>query len=213
MLEIFIPTWIKKQKVQINDISDNFLNVLKNSFIDLEIINFESTFFEWIKIISKNLDENLIILCNWEFWNNYFIDYDISFPLLPKEGLGEVWIKIIWQNKIWEEIQKIMLNIAEITGILSSDNLLTNSKKEEILIKIKNSFFALSWVVFLLYSLKQKAEQNLEELENYSWKIEFEAQASLLKETSLTKSIEIKANIDKLEEKIEMFIWVISKLI
>ena len=213
MLEIFIPTWIKKQKVQINDISDNFLNVLKNSFIDLEIINFESTFFEWIKIISKNLDENLIILCNWEFWNNYFIDYDISFPLLPKEGLGEVWIKIIWQNKIWEEIQKIMLNIAEITGILSSNNLLTNSKKEEILIKIKNSFFALSWVVFLLYSLKQKAEQNLEELENYSWKIEFEAQASLLKETSLTKSIEIKANIDKLEEKIEMFIWVISKLI
>ena len=213
MLEIFIPTWIKKQKVQINDISDNFLNVLKNSFIDLEIINFESTFFEWIKIISKNLDENLIILCNWEFWNNYFIDYDISFPLLPKEGLGEVWIKIIWQNKIWEEIQKIMLNIAEITGILSSDNLLTNSKKEEILIKIKNSFFALSWVVFLLYSLKQKVEQNLIELENYSWKIEFEWQAVLLKETSLTKSIEIKANIDKLEGKIEMFIGVISNLI
>jgi hypothetical protein len=37
-----------------------------------------------------------------------------------------------------------MLNIAEITAILNSDNLLTNSKKEEILVKIKNSFFALS---------------------------------------------------------------------
>jgi hypothetical protein len=37
-----------------------------------------------------------------------------------------------------------MLNVAEITAILNSDNLLTNSKKEEILIKIKNSFFALS---------------------------------------------------------------------
>ncbi len=213
MLEIFIPIWIKKQKVQINDISDNFLNVLKNSFIDLEIINFESTFFEWIKIISKNLDENLIILCNWEFWNNYFIDYDISSPLLPKEGLGEVWIKIIWQNKIWEKIQKIMLNISEITWILNSDKLLTNTRKNKILIKIRNSFFALSGVIFLLYSLEEKIEKNLEELNSYSWKVEFEGQASLLKETSLTKSIELKANINKLEGKIEMFIWVIGKLI
>jgi hypothetical protein len=35
----------------------------------------------------------------------------------------------------------------------------------------------------------------------------------ILKETSITKSIELKANIDKLEGKIEMFISVISNFI
>jgi hypothetical protein len=53
----------------------------------------------------------------------------------------------------------------------------------------------------------------LSDLKKYSWKIEYEAQAMLLKETSLTKSIELKANIDKLEWKIEMFTDIISKII
>jgi len=209
MLEIFIPTLIKNNNLEINKISNNFLSVLENNFSDFKITEFSSTFFKWIKIIWKKIDEDLIILCNWEFWKHYFIDYDI----IDNKEIKSLWIKIIWQNKIWEEIKKIMLNIAEITWILSSDNLLTNSKKEEIFQKIKNSFFALSWVIFLLYSLKEKTDKNLEELENYSWKIEYEWQAVLLKETSLTKSIELKANIDKLEEKIEMFIGVISKII
>jgi len=209
MLEIFIPTIIKNNNLEINKISDNFLSVLKNNFSGFKITEFSSTFFEWIKIIWKKIDEDLIILCNWEFWENYFLDYDI----IDNKEIKSLWIKIIWQNKIWEEIQKIMLNIAEITGILNSNILLTNSKKEEILKKIKHSFSALSWVIFLLYSLKEKADENLEELEKYSWKIEYEWQAVLLKETSLTKSIELKANIDKLEWKIEMFISVINKLI
>lgn len=209
MLEIFIPTLIKNQKIQINSISDNFLKVLKNSFSNLKISNFESKFFSGIKIENNVFDEDLIILCNWEFWNNYFINYDFT----KKINIKIFWIKIIWENKIWENIQKIMLDIAEITAILNSDKLLTNSKKEEILVKIKNSFFSLSGVIFLLYSLKEETEKNLKELNNYSGKVEYEWEAILLKETSLTKDIELKANIDKLENKIEMFIWVISKLI
>jgi hypothetical protein len=209
MLEIFIPTWIKNQKIQINNISDVFLDVLKNNFSEAEVNKFESTFFSGIKINLENFDENLIFLCNWEFWENYFLNYDFT----KKINTEIFWIKIIWENKIWENIQKIMLNIAEITWILNSDNLLTNSKKEEILVKIRNSFFALSGVIFLLYFLKEKADENLVDLENYSWKIEYEAQASLLKETSITKSIELKANIDKLEGKIEMFISVINNFI
>ncbi|MDQ7022140.1 MAG: hypothetical protein Q9M97_01160 [Candidatus Gracilibacteria bacterium] len=106
-----------------------------------------------------------------------------------------------------------MLDIADVTGILNSDKLLTNSKKEEILIKITNSFFSLSGVIFLLYSLKDKTQNNLNELNNYSGKIEYEGHASLLKETSITKNIELKANISKLEGKIEMFIGVINNLI
>ena len=209
MLEIFIPTWIKNQKLKINKLSDNLIKILENSFSEIKISNFESTFFSWIKINTEILDENLIILCNWEFWENYFINYDFTEKINTKI----FWIKIIWENKISENIQKIMLNIAEITGILSSDNLLTNSKKEEILVKIKDSLFSLSGIIFLLYSLKKETENNLEELNNYSWKIEYEWQALLLKETSITKNIELKANIDKLEGKIEMFIWVILKFI
>ena len=209
MLEIFIPTWIKNQKLNINKISDNLIKILENSFSEIKISNFESTFFSWIKINTEILDENLIILCNWEFWENYFINYDFTKKINTKI----FWIKIIWENKISENIQKIMLNIAEITGILSSDNLLTNSKKEEILVKIKYSLFSLSGIIFLLYSLKKETENNLEELNNYSWKIEYEWQALLLKETSITKNVELKANIDKLEGKIEMFIWVILKFI
>jgi len=209
MLEIFIPTLIKKQKIEINNLSNNFVDILKKSFSEIEITNFESTFFSWIKINTEILDENLIILCNWEFWENYFINYDF----IKNINTQIFWIKIIWENKISDNIQKIMLNVAEITWILSSDNLLTNSKKEEILVKIKNSFFSLSGVVFLLYSLKEETEKNVDELTNYSWKIEYEWQALLLKETSITKNIELKANIDKLEGKIEMFIWVILKFI
>jgi len=207
MLEIFIPTWIKNQKISINNISDNFLNSVK--ILHWKIEEFESKFFSWIKIHSKDLDENLIILCNWEFWKNYFIDFDFTKNINTKI----FWVKIIWENQIWEDIQNIMLNVAEITWMLSSNILLTNSKKEEILQKIKNSFFSLSWIIFLLYSLKQKTEKNLDELNNYSWKVEYEAQASLLKENSITKNIELKANIDKLEGKIKMFISVISNLI
>jgi len=213
MLEIFIPIWIKKQKIQINKISNKFLKVLKNSFSGLELKKFDSTFFEWIKINSKNLDKNLIILCNWEFWENYFLDYDIFSPLLSKERLGEIWTRIIWENKIWEKIQEIIINITDITWILNSNKLLTNSKKKEIIKKITSSFFTLSWIIFLLYFLKEKTKQNLQDLSNYSWKVEYEAEASLLKEISITKSIELQASIDKLEGKIEMFIEVIRKFI
>jgi hypothetical protein len=48
MLEIFIPTLIKKQKIGINEISKNFLVVLEKCKIENNIIveKFESTFFE-----------------------------------------------------------------------------------------------------------------------------------------------------------------------
>ena len=207
MLEIFIPTKIKNKNLEINNISKNFIKVLKESFKEVELTSFDSKFFEWIKLFSKNLDKDLVILCNWEFWENYFIDYDFT------KNLEEIWTKILWENKIQTKIEEIEINISEITQILKSNKLLTNSKKQEILNKIKQSFFALSWVIFLLYSLKQETQKNFEELNNYSWNIEYEAQAEFLKETSLTKNIELQASIDKLEDKVEMFIWVISNFI
>ena len=122
-------------------------------------------------------------------------------------------MKIIWENKISKKINEIMLNISKITWQLNSNKLLTNTKKEEIKSKIDNSFFTLSWIIFLLYSLKKETENNLEELKQVNGKPEYEWQAMLLSETSITKKIELEAAIDKLETKIELFIDTIKSLI
>lgn len=207
MLEIFIPQKIKNYW-SINNISDNFLKIIHKSFNDLNIEKFESAFFEWIKIKSNIFNKNLIILCNWEFWENYFMDYDYI-----ENNFETLGIQIIWENKISNKINEIMLNIYEITLQLNSNKLLTNTKKEEIKSKIDNSFFTLSWIIFLLYSLKKETENNLKELRQVKWKVEYEWQAMLLSETSITKNIELKAAIDKLEIKIELFIDTIKSLI
>jgi hypothetical protein len=67
-----------------------------------------------------------------------------------------------------------MEDVAEITGVLSSEKLLTNSKKELIMKKIQATFFSLSGVVFLLYRLLEKSKKNREELEKYSGEVEYE---------------------------------------
>lgn len=209
MIEIFIPTKIKNNNLEINTISENFLKVLKGSFWAIFLEKFNSEFFSGIKLFSKKFDENLIILCNWEFWENYFVDFDI----FENKNIKTFWTKIIWKNEISKNIEKIIEDIWEITAILSSKNLLTNSKKEEILTKIKNTFFSLSGIIFLLYSLKEKTEKNIKNLENYSWEIEYEWQAFILKETAITKKIELQANIDKIEWKIKIFLELIWKII
>jgi len=207
MLEIFIPTKIKNYS-EINVLQKNFLDILENKFNDLKIEKFESKFFEWIKIYSKNFNENLIILCNWEFGENYFIDFDYT-----KNNFEFLGTKIIWENKIWEKIENIEKNISEIIKLLNSNNLLTNTKKQYIKNKINSSFFALSWVVFLLYLLKKQTDKNLQDLQNINSSIEYEAQASLLAETSKTKQIELQAQIDKLEKRVDFFIDTVKKLI
>ena len=99
-----------------------------------------------------------------------------------------------------EEIQSIQKNFAYITQELSSTKLLTLSKKQTIRSKIDETFFTLSGILFLLYSLKEKTLENTQLLENIDEKnIEMSAQAELLKETNKTKILEIQSQIDKFE--------------
>jgi hypothetical protein len=207
MLEIFIPTEIKWY-LEINVIRNKFLDILENSFQKLKIKKFNSTFFSWIKIESDIFIEDLIILCNWEFWEFYFIDYDFT-----KDIFEYLWTKIIWENKIEKKIEGIMLNIDFITWELTSTKLLTNTKKQEIKQKIDSSLFSLSWVIFLLYTLRNKTIENIWELDNYKWKVDLEWQAKLLWELSLTKEIELQAGIDKLEWKIELYILTLRRFV
>ena len=110
------------------------------------------------------------------------------------------------------KITNIYLDFEKIIVELKSNKLLTNTKKEQIKKRIDNVFFTLSWILFLLYELKNKTESNLDELNSYSWLIEYEWQASILSETSKTKKIELEATIIKFEDKVEMFLNTINSL-
>jgi len=207
MLEIFIPIEIKWYQ-KINDIRDEFLNIINTNFDNLQIHEFDSTFFSWVLLKLDYFSEDLIVLCNWEFWENYFVDFDYL-----ENNFDFLGVKILWENQIWDKIWEIMQDFTQITSMLNSNNLLTNSKKELIKDKVTNSFFTLSWVVFLLYSLLKETKNNIKELEEIDWKVEYEWQAMLLNETQKTKQIELQAWIDELEWKVEIFILAVKWLI
>ncbi len=207
MLEIYIPTKIKWY-LEINKIKKAFLNIIKGNYKDLEINEFNSTFLSWVKIKSNKFLESLIILCNWEFWEYYFIDTDFQ-----KNNFPHLWTKIISEDEIQNKIEKITKNIDFIIWELNSNKLLTNTKKEKVKEKINKTLFTLSWIIFLLYNLKEKTLQNISELSGYKWKIEYESQAKLLSEISETKEIELQASIDKLEGRIDLYIKILKRFI
>jgi len=207
MLEIFIPIEIKWYQ-KINDIRDEFFNIIKENFDNLQVQDFDSTFFSWVFLKLDYFSEDLIVLCNWEFYNHYFVDFDYL-----ENSFDFLWVKILWENQISDKIWEIMQDFTQITSMLNSNNLLTNSKKELIKNKVTNSFFSLSWVFFLLYSLLIETQNNIKELEKLEWKVEYEWQAMLLNETQKTKQIELQAWIDKLEWKVEIFILAVKWLI
>lgn len=211
MIDIFIPTKIKlwdDDYLNINIISNNFLNLLKNNFFDINISWFDSNQFEWIKLYWDNFSEDLIILCNWLFWEHYFADYDFFWF-----DFNCLWSKIIWESQIDEKIELIISDISYILNILSWDKLLTNSVKSSVSNKIKQTFFLISGLVYILYNLKYKTQKSIEELNNYDWLEEYEWQSKLLLEPLVTKKLELEASIGRIETQIWFFIWSIKKLI
>lgn len=207
MLEIFVPIEIHNYG-KINTISDTFLDIVRESFPKIKIEKFDSKLFKWLHIISADFNERLIILCNGAFWDTYFVDFDYI-----EHNFEFLGIKIVWENKVTDNIQNITSNFTQIVADLQSKKLLTNSKKEIIKNKIDSSFFALSGVVFLLYNLLWKINTNLTELDSISAEVHYGWPAEVLAETSLTKKIEIESEIKKTEIQLELFIDAIKLLI
>jgi hypothetical protein len=207
MCEIFIPERLF-DKIIINNISNNFLTLIQKNFEILEYKDFETQYCIWKSIKIKNPDQDILSLFNWEFWENYYIDYDFF-----KYSFETLWLQILKPESIWDNIWKISLQCNEIMQELSSIKLLTNSKKNEIHKKIEKIFFTISWILFLLYNLREKTIENLDELWNYTWEIEYEWQALLISESAQTKKIELSAQIIKFEEKSMLFYQAIEKII
>jgi len=206
MLEIFIPCKINNS-LEINKFDNSINEIIKKYFPNLELVEFESKFVNWIYLKLNKIDKDLIILLNWYFWEFYFINYDFLINNIESTG-----IPIIKSNIIWEKIENICSTFENIISELKSNKLLTNSKKQKIRNKIDNVFFILSGIIFLLYNLKEKTQNNINTLNSYNWEVEYEWQSSLLAETSLTKKIELQAIIDKLEWKIDLFLMTINNI-
>jgi len=206
MWEIFIPEKIF-DKICINNIQEKLLNLLEKHFEVLEKQDFQSTYCIWKYLKIKNVNQDVFSLLNWEFWETYFVDYDFL-----KHDYKVSWTKILKPDNITQNIIQISAQFEDITKELLSNKLLTNSKKKDIQSKIEKIFFTISWILFLLYNLREKSQNNYKELWEYNGNIEYEGQAALISESVKTKHIELTAQIVKFEEKSEIFFQAIQKI-
>lgn len=206
-LEIFIPE-VLFDEIRINTFSESTYSLLQKNYKTIEKQSFRSKYCHATVLKLNKYDQDFISICNGEFWKYYFLDYDFDTQSFISSGR-----KILSPQMMDEEIESIQKNFAYITKELSSTKLLTLSKKQTIRSKIDETFFTLSGILFLLYSLKEKTLENTQLLENIDEKnIEMSAQAELLQETNKTKILEIQSQIDKFEWKAELFFQTIHKL-
>lgn len=206
MWEIFIPEYIFT-KINMNTLSNDILELLKNNFKNIKIINFKSNYCIWKHITIQKIDQEFISLLNGELWEFYFIDYDFLQQDLISSGT-----KILKPEDITKNITKISWEFESIIYDLSWKKLLTNSKKIDIQNKINKAFFTISGILYLLYALRDKTCENQQELRDYTWVIELEAQANLIWESAKTKKIELTAQIEMFENKSRVFFETIQKI-
>ncbi len=203
MLEIFIPTEIP-DILSLHLIEPGFFSLVKAHF-PVTITPFESPFFQGFHIQTTSESQDIVSLCNGSFWTDYFIDYDWQNSQIT--SLGK---RFFQPDSIGMELTSISNDFDSIVQTLSSDYLLTKSKKEESIRKIKHSFFLLSGVVFNLVELRRKVRENIHELEalanDSEQKIEYQSHGALLIEPLRTKEIELTASLGTLEQKVALFI-------
>lgn len=202
MLEIFIPTEIF-ETLSIHVVSSRLLSLIKGHFA-VTITPFESSFFRGYHIRTSEF-QDIVTLCNGQFGTGYFIDYDWK-----NTKIISLWKCFFQPDSIGQELATISANFDSIVQTLNSESLLTNTKKEESIKKIKNWFFLLSGVVFNLVELRRKVRDNIHELEvitkDPEQEIEYQSHGELLVETLRTKEIELTASIETLEQKVAIFI-------
>ena len=208
MLDLFIPIRIHKYW-NIQKISDNFLSVLATTFLEYTLIHFESDFFFGYKIVFPYFDEDIISLCNWEFWSRYYVDFDV----LEHRGVSVLWKHIAKESWLWDNLETTLGSVWKITEVLQSNALMTVSKKEKIIWQIEDSFFALSHIDYLLSELISKTDENLSELKGWWDRVEYGSQKILLDEQNRIFQEKLLVYKKQFNTRIEEFITIVSKFI
>ncbi|PZM83592.1 hypothetical protein DLH72_03630 [Candidatus Gracilibacteria bacterium] len=205
MFKIFIPTEIFDD-FSLNFLNENNLKSLANNFENLKITDFHTKYISG-KILENPLyDEDLIIFANGEYGKKYFYDADFTQENIP--AFGYYFYK---DNGYFSELKNIEKEIFEIKRILESKNLLTKSKKEMFLDRIIWIFFLLSGMYFNIFTLLEKTNQNIRELQNIDGKPEFEGTVELIIEAAKTKKIELESSLQSFENHISSFYEIIKK--
>lgn len=203
MLEIFVPQRIF-DKISINFITENELGELEKNFENLEIKDFKTNILSGFSLSIPEYDEDLIIFSNWKFGKKYFSDNDFT-----KNHIFSFWKPFYKDQNFFKDLENIDKDIFQIKSELESNTLLTNSKKIEMKEKIEYIFFLLSWVYFNIFTLLEKTNQNISELQNLDSKAEYEATAELIIESSKTKKVELESALQSLENRISLFYQII----
>ena len=203
MLEIFFPQRIF-DKISINFMAENEIKELEKNFENLEIKDFKTNILSGLSLKIPKYDEDLIIFANGKFWKKYFSDNDFT-----KNHIFSFWKPFYKDQNFFKDLENIDKDIFQIKSELESNTLLTNSKKIEMKEKIEYIFFLLSWVYFNIFTLLEKTNQNISELQNLDSKAEYEATAELIIESSKTKKVELESALQSLENRISLFYQII----
>ena len=207
MLEVFVPENIK-DKIFLNNISKKLEDIIMSSFNLKKIKKIQTKNMFGTLFLFEKFDSDFIVLSNWEFGKYYFVDYDF----IENNDIEYSWVSIYKNTNIEKELKNIWKNIEEILEVLSSDKLITNTIKQNILNKINDTFFTLSWVLYVLQKNKYLSEENAKILDEYDWNIEYESQAKLLNITTENKRLKLDLNIEKYENMIELYLWSLEKI-
>lgn len=199
MLTIFVPTKIFDEFSLNTTRKENLQSIIAN-FSDIKITDFQSSYISGKVLQNPVYDEDLIIFANGEYGKKYFYDADMTQESI--KAFGHYFYR---DNGYFSDLKNIEKEIFEIKNVLESKNLLTNSKKTELREKIIWIFFLLSGMYFNIFTLLEKTNQNMRELQNIDGKAEFEGTAELIIETAKTKKIELEASLGTFENHIRHF--------
>ena len=207
MYEIFIPTTMHGWKT-IHEIRKECREIFQ-MFDDLVEHDFHSDLLSWVSLVfQKEIPEDIIRMCNGEFWIYYFIERDIW-----NKKVYSSWSTILGNTKLFDSIPSITKTMEQLIHDLSTKSLITRSKMQEIQKKIQDTLFVLSWLIYSLEWLIRVAENNKKEMANYNWEIQYESQAELLGKISEQKMHEILNIKKELYPKLLQFLDIINKII
>lgn len=207
MQEIFIPTTFFDGKT-INIITPSCREIF-HMFPDIIECNFTSDLLSWISFQYKSeIPEDIVRMCNGEFWSYYFIERDLGNTKVFSSGSA-----IVWNTKLFERIPEIYNTIDSIMQELASESLMTRTKMEEIQTKIQDTLFVLSGLIYTLERLVWASEENKQYMQEYSGDMQYESQALLLEKLSEQKIQELQEIKEVLYPKLVLFLETITKII